>query len=139
MSLKSYKNGIVSEVREKTGLLQWKNTASCLQWFDKIQDKNQCTFIQFDLVDFYGSISKELLDKAISWASTITEIDEKTKKIIYHCLKNFLIFQSKVWVKKENPEFDVPMGAYDLADICERIVLFVLHNLQHLPVSVALY
>ena len=31
------------------------------------------------------------------------------------------------------------MGAYDSAEICELIVLFVLHRLRHLPVSVALY
>ena len=130
---------IVTDVRDKTKLLQWKNTASCLQWFDKIKDKNQCTFIQFDLVDFYGSISKQLLDEAIAWASTITEINEKTKQIIYHCRKNFLIYQSEVWVKKDNPEFDVPMGAYDSAEVCELVVLYVLHKLRHLPVSVALY
>ena len=83
---------VVSEVREKTGLLQWKNTTSCLQWFDKIQDKNQCTFMQFDLANFYGSISKELLDEAVAWASTITNIDEKTKKILYHCRKKISYF-----------------------------------------------
>ena len=86
---------VVSEVREKTGLLQWKNTTSCLQWFDKIQDKNQCTFMQFDLANFYGSISKELLDEAVAWASTITNIDEKTKKILYHCRKKFLILSKR--------------------------------------------
>ena len=42
-------------------------------------------------------------------------------------------------MKKDNPEFDVPMGAYDSAEVCELVVLFVLHKLRHLPVSVALY
>ena len=40
-------------------------------------------------------------------------------------------------MKKDNPEFDVPMGAYDSAEVCELVVLFVLHKLRHLPVSVA--
>ena len=35
----------------------------------------------------------------------------------------------KVWVKKENPEFDVPMGSFDGAEICEIVGLYILEKL----------
>ena len=61
---------LIIDVRNKTGLLQWKNTLSCLQWFDKIQNKEEYNFIQFDVVNFYGSISKRLLEETVEWMST---------------------------------------------------------------------
>ena len=74
---------LVAEIKEKTKLCQWKNTLSCLQWFDKIQDKDKQTFMKLDINNYYGSISKALLDETIAWASSIVEIDVKTKKILY--------------------------------------------------------
>ena len=65
---------LVTEIKEKTKLCQWKNTLSCLQWFDKIQDKDKQTFMKLDINNYYESISKALLDE------TFVEIDEKTKK-----------------------------------------------------------
>ena len=108
---------IVADVREKTGYLQWKNTLSCLQWFDKIENKQNYWFIQFDVVNFYSSISKQLLDETIAWVSTITDVSEKTKEILYHVRKTFLFYQNEPWVKKYDPEFDVPMGAFDSAEV----------------------
>ena len=45
--------------------------------FDKLQNKEQYTFIKFDVDNFYSSISEKLLKDTINWASTITEIPEK--------------------------------------------------------------
>ena len=56
---------INSIIREKTGLKQWKNTDSVIDWFKKIQNKSNPKFIQFDVVNFYPSISSELLATAI--------------------------------------------------------------------------
>ena len=69
--------------------------------------------MKLDINNYYGSISKTLLDETISWASTIVEIDEQTKKILYHVRRCFLFHQNEPWVKKDNPEFDVPQGAFD--------------------------
>ena len=63
---------IVSVVRDQTQLNQWKNTDSVIKWFCDIQDKKRFCFINFDINDFYPSISEELLLKSINFAKTYT-------------------------------------------------------------------
>ena len=70
------------DVKKKTKLLQFKNSISVIQWFDKLQQKEQYNFIQFDIDNFYSSVSEKLLKDTVNWASTLTEIPEKTKEII---------------------------------------------------------
>ena len=60
---------IVTCVREKTKFNHWKNVYSCLEWFKKIERKRNKSFIIFDIVSFYPSISRELLIKALEWAN----------------------------------------------------------------------
>ena len=138
---KQFLEKIVHEVREKTGLLQWKNTLSCLQWFDKLQNKSECHFIQFDVVNFYGSISKQLLEDTMNWASTFTNIEQKTKDIIFHARKTFLFYQGEPYVKKNAPDFDCPMGAHDSAEVCELVGLYILSKLANLSdgITTAIY
>ena len=57
-------------ILEKTNLLQFKNNISVIQWFNKVTNKQNCHFIQFDICDFYPSINKKLLSDAIEWAQT---------------------------------------------------------------------
>ena len=45
-------------------LNQWKNTRAVLNWFNGIEHKERFTFIAFDVVDFYLSISVDLLGEA---------------------------------------------------------------------------
>jgi hypothetical protein len=52
---------INGEIRETTKAQQWRNTASVIEWFQNIPNKNKCKFLKFDVVDFYPSISEELL------------------------------------------------------------------------------
>ena len=59
---------INAKVIESTGMNQWKNTKSVLTWFNNIADKDQHSFIAFDVVHFYPSISIELLDAALDFA-----------------------------------------------------------------------
>ena len=133
---KQYLEKIVHEVRQKSGLLQWKNTLSCLQWFDKVENKTDYHFIQFDVVNFYGSISKKLLEDSINWASNFTNIDQKMKDIIFHVRQTFLFYQGEPYVKKNNPDFDVPQGSFDSAEICELVGLFILSKLSNPPAGI---
>ena len=71
---------IVTVVREKTKLNHWKNTTSVLQWFDKVQNKGKYNFITWDIDDFYGSITEDLLRKAIEWAETFIDISDEHKE-----------------------------------------------------------
>ena len=53
------------------GVNQWKNTTSVLTWFNNIPNKDQYSFIAFDVVDFYPSISINLLNAALDFASKL--------------------------------------------------------------------
>ena len=44
---------------------QWKNTASVIEWFKRIEQKHLYKFIMFDIKDFYPSIQEELLKKGL--------------------------------------------------------------------------
>ena len=52
-------------VRNKTEFNQWKSTPDVTTWFDKIENKSKYTFIQFDIVNFYPSITEKLLKESI--------------------------------------------------------------------------
>lgn len=39
----------------------WKDSSDTIKWFNSISDKKKATFIKFDSVDFYSSISRGLL------------------------------------------------------------------------------
>ena len=54
---------INSEIRGKSGLLQWRNSSAVISWFRIFSNKNKCKFLVFDIVDFYPSISKNYSPK----------------------------------------------------------------------------
>ena len=60
---------IVKNVREKTKSNHWKNSQDVIKWFRDTPNKKAHTFITFDICDFYPSITEELLDKALDFAS----------------------------------------------------------------------
>ena len=123
------------EIREKLELKQWQSTDEVLKWFNKIENKKSKSFLQMDIVEFYPSITKELLEKAIDWAATITPISKSTKEIILHSRKSFLFSTSReneeptTWTKKDGL-FDVTMGAPDGAEVCELVGLFLLKEVK---------
>ena len=43
-----------------------------------------------------------------------------------HCLKALLFNKNDVWVKKDNTDFDVTVGSYDGAEVCELVRLYIL-------------
>ena len=68
-------------------------------------------------------------------------IDDQDKKIIYHSCKSLLFNQEQTWMKKGSDLFDVSMGAYDGAEVCELIGIFLLNLLgrQYDPKNIGLY
>ena len=72
------------------------------------------SFISFDVVDFYPSITDDLLNKALEFASEFDEISDQEKHIIVQT-KNSLLFNKSeaCMVKKNNSNFDVTMGSFD--------------------------
>ena len=66
------------------------------------------------------------LSKAIKYAQSVTTIEEKVIKTIYHAHKSLHFDKDNISVKKDNPEFDVTMGSYDDAELCELVGLYLL-------------
>ena len=112
-----------------------------LQWFTSIPDKASYSFIQWDIVDFYGSISEQLFTDAVNWASNNVQITQDQRELFFQVRKSFLVYRNELWVKKENPDFYVAMGSYDSAEICELVGLYLLHlvNQANLYLIVGLY
>ena len=90
---------INQEILKKTDVNQWKNTNNAINWFNNTENKKDFTFIQFDIKDFYPSITEEILQEAISFAKPLIDIDNhkiRTK----HCRKSFLFHNNVAWKKK---------------------------------------
>ena len=130
---------INSIVREKTGFKQWQNTGAVINWFKKIENKKNQRFIQFDVVNFYPSISNELMEEAIEWAKNFTQISDKEKKIIMESKKSLIFKNGEPWMKKGGSEFDVAQGSYDGAEACELVGLYILSKLEKLNLNVGIY
>ena len=122
---------IIKQIREKCNLIQWQNSDSVIEWFKGLKNKERKRFIQFDIESFYPSITPELLDRALEWAENFITITEEEKNIIRQSKKSFLFTGNTPWVKKGDVNFDIGMGAYDGAESCDLIGLFLLHQLAN--------
>ena len=83
-------------------------------------------FLKFDIEEFYPSISPELLDRALEYVRSITEITDEEELILKTCRESLLFNDSKSWVKKSKKNFDVTMGSLDGADVAELIGVYLL-------------
>ena len=86
--------------------------------------------MKFDIENFYPSITKELLQKALDYAQSITKIEKSDLEILYHSRKSLLFHGSECWIKKNNDLFDVTMGAFDGAEVCELVGLYLLSKIK---------
>ena len=82
---------------EKLNVNQWKNTETVIHWFKSIAQKSRCFFIPFDIIGFYPSITKQILEEVIVFAKKHTEIAEKDLRIIKNCRKSLLYCEDKAW------------------------------------------
>ena len=121
---------INKKLRNKLKLQQWNNTSTVINWFKKIEHKNEYKFMVFDIKDFYPSISEKLLNDAINFAKQHVNITPEDLEIIHHARKSLLYNKNSPWQKKNSNLFDVTMGAYDGAEVCELVGLFLLSLLS---------
>ena len=84
----------------------------------------------FAIKYFYLSIKEKLLWEAIRFAKHYISITNKDIKAIFHARKFLLYYNDEPWVKKGESNLDVTMGAYDEADVCELIGIFMLSLLS---------
>ena len=116
-----------------TNVNQWKNTPTVIDLFKNVANKKRCSFIQFDAESFYVSISLNLFNEAIQYASTITEISDSDKAIMKYSREALLFHNNQPWEKKSgDPDFDVLMGCYYGAEICEFVEILILNRLSNI-------
>ena len=72
----------------------------------------------------------ETLIKALTWAETIVNISPMEREIIMHTRRSLLFHGGATWIKKDGSDFDVTMGSYDGAEVCELVGLYMLHLLS---------
>ena len=66
----------------------------------------------------------------IAWAKSLTNIPDDQLAVIKHARKSLIFYNDKTRVKNNDQSlFDVTMGSYDGAEICELVGLFMLNKL----------
>ena len=71
---KHYLKHFNNKIREKTQMNQWRNSKCVIEWFKVIKNKGKSSFTKFDIVEFYPSISKKRLSKAIKYDQYVTKL-----------------------------------------------------------------
>ena len=77
------------------------NSYETIEWFRRIKNKSKATFIQFDIIDFYPSITKNILIDSINYARKYIDITNEQYKIILACRKTVLKNNDSTWVKMD--------------------------------------
>mgnify|MGYP006903939448 CR=1 FL=1 len=122
----------VLNIRSTKQINQWANSKEVTAWFNNLDNKQNLTFFKFDVVSFYPSISETLFNDAIQWAESIYPFSHEELTILKHSRKSFLFKKQEPWVKKDNSNFDVTMGSFDGAEVCDLVGLYILHKLEAL-------
>ena len=105
---------INGKVVAATAINQWKNSETVIEWYKKIPNKPSHAFISFDVIDFYPSITDDLLTKALIFATEFDEITDQEKHIIIQAKNSLLFNENQAWCKRDNKSnFDVTMGSFD--------------------------
>ena len=105
---------------------QRRNKNDVIRCFRNIPDKSECKFIQFGIKAFYPSITEKSLNNAIKFAENYISISKEDIRIIKHCRKSLLFYGNEAWEKKDaGTTFDVTMGSYHGAELCELIGIYI--------------
>ena len=101
---------IIINVQKTSHSNLWKNSNDTIEWFRNIKNKIKTIFTQFDIIDFYPSITKEVLIDSINYARKYVEITKEQYQIILASRKTVLKNNGSTWVKTGPDNFDVPTG-----------------------------
>ena len=122
-----------SKCRVASGVNQWKSSQDVLKWFSHAHSANptkeKAKFLQFDICEFYPSITEELLRNSLDFAKSHTTISPEEEELIMSCRKSVFFNNRKVWTKKDK-DFDVTMGAQDGAEIAELTGIYLLKQVN---------
>ena len=82
-----------------------------------------------------------MLRKALNWAKELVEITAEDIEVIIETKKSLLYMNGEAWTKKGDENFDVAQGAFDSAEVCDLVGLFLLSELkkQKLNANLGIY
>ena len=110
-----------------------------INWFKNLKNKKKLKFIIFDVENFYPSIDEALLLKSIEWSKNFIDFSEDEIEVVLAARRATLYMNGEPWSKKEGGLFDVGMGFYDGAEICELVGLFILNELREIGINLGIY
>ena len=82
-------------------------------WIKNIKFKSRTTFIRFDIMEFYPSLSKDLLLNSLNHANNFIDITEEQIENILTCWKSILTDSKSTWIKNCTENVDIPTGSYE--------------------------
>ena len=78
-------------------------------------------------------ITAEILEEAISFAKSPTDIYDHNIRTIKHSTKSILFHNNVAWKKKTRTNcFEVTTGSYDGAEVCKLVGTFILSKLGNI-------
>ena len=106
----------------------------------EIKSKSSHKFL-FYIKHFYPSIKEGLLIESLEFAKQHVTIKAKNSETIFHARKTYLYNEGETWFKKQSNHFDVTMGPYEGAEVCELIGIFMLSlaGNKYNPNNIGLY
>ena len=117
-----------------------ENASEVISWCNAIENKPHKHFIQFDICEFYPSISEQLLMETITWAKNYTDISDKDRNVIFTSANSLLYSEGQPWRKKDCTNFfDITMGSFQGAEVCDLVGLYLLSQLGTLKINCGLY
>ena len=75
---------------------QWRSTKDCIKWFEEYDKDDWCSFIKYDIKDFYPSITERALDRALDLGKEYIVIPLDKVEIIKHCRKTLLYYEDSI-------------------------------------------
>ena len=125
-------DSINENILKQTNVNQWKNTSQVITWFKNIKSKKMSSFANFNVENFNRTILIDLFTDVVSYAKTITNIDDDQLSIKMQSRKTLLFNKNKPWIKKFGEEnFDVQMGCYNGKEVCELVGIHILSKLKN--------
>ena len=126
-------------IRSNTGARQWRSTQEVTSWFTNIEEKDKKTFVKFDIVEFYPSITESTFIKAIEYAREFETISNDEMKILLNARESFICMGEETWAKKGQKTFDCTLGSFDGAEVAELVGLLLLKYIKPLLPTAGLY
>ena len=116
--------------------MQRKNSLEVITCFDKLTNENNLHFLKFDICSFYPSIERDELNKGLSFIKNVSKISLEDESIIFHYFTSIRSdLKVNIWTNADNNLFDVAMGSYMGAEICDLIGIFLVNDLRKLSKS----